>query len=70
MTADGYILPYRVGGGGNYKDGLLFTEAHYLDPIAVKHFQLTANDGATVSTSPIYQNPGWPIEQGASADIK
>ena len=70
MTADGYIIPYRVGGGGNYKDGLFFTEAHYLDPIAVKHFQITANDGATVSTSPIYQNPGWPIEQGASADIK
>lgn len=52
----------------NFYNGLFFTEAHYLEPIAVQHFLITASDGKTVSTSPIYQNPGWPIEAGAGAE--
>ncbi len=57
-----YVRPNK---SGNYANGFYFTEAHYLDPIAVKHFQITAPDGASVAQSVIYQNPGWPIEAGA-----
>lgn len=55
-----YTRPYQVSTANLYYKGLFFTEAHYLSPIAIKHFLLTANDGQTISTSPIYQNPGWP----------
>ena len=49
-----------------YYKGFYFYEAHYLSPIAVQHFLITSPDGKTVSESPIYQNPGWPIEAGAT----
>ena len=49
-----------------YYNGFYFFEAHYLSPIAVQHFLITSPDGKTVSESPIYQNPGWPIEAGAT----
>lgn len=52
-----------------YMNGLFFCQAHYLDPINVQHFLITASDGKTISTSPIYQNPGWPIENGATAEV-
>lgn len=51
-----------------YYEGFYFFDAHYLDPIAVQHFLITAPDGKTVSESPIYQNPGWPIEAGATCE--
>ena len=51
-----------------YYNGLYFYEAHYLDPIAVQHFMITSPDGSTVSQSPIYQNPGWPITAGATCE--
>ncbi len=35
--------------------------AHYLSPIALQHFLITS-EGNDVETSPIYQNPGWPIQ--------
>lgn len=35
--------------------------AHYLHPIMVKQFLITAPDNKTVENSPIYQNPYWPI---------
>ena len=63
-----YLRPYQVVRNNNdYYNGLNFCEAHYLSPIAVKHFLITAEDGKTVSTSPIYQNPGWPIAAGQGA---
>lgn len=43
-------------------DGYKWTEAHYLSPIAIQHFLITSSDNATISTSPIYQNPGWPTQ--------
>ncbi len=67
LDSDGYI---DILQGSAYKSGLFFTEAHYLDPINVQHFLITAPDGATVGDSPIYQNPGWPIENGATAEVK
>ena len=42
-------------------NGAIWRMAHYLQPIAVKHFQVSAMSGADVTTSPIYQNPYWPI---------
>lgn len=65
-----YIRPYQITqNGNNFYDGLFFCEAHYLDPIAVEHFLISSPDGETISQSPIYQNPGWPIEGGAGAIV-
>lgn len=43
-----------------YDAGYSWCEAHYLDPIAITHFRITASDPNDLSTSVIYQNPGWP----------
>jgi hypothetical protein len=42
--------------------------AHYLEPIMVKQFQLTAPDGQTVTDSLIYQNPYWKTEADTPAE--
>ncbi|WP_119079815.1 RagB/SusD family nutrient uptake outer membrane protein [Chitinophaga alhagiae] len=42
-------------------NGYRWAMAHYFSPIAMQHFLITS-EGADVSTSPIYQNPGWPTE--------
>lgn len=54
-----YVRPYQISTSSSYYNGFFFTEAHYLSPIAVKHFLISSSDGETISTSPIYQNPGW-----------
>lgn len=54
-----YVRPFQVATTNLQYNGLNFTEAHYLSPIAEKHFLITSSDGKTVSTSTIYQNPGW-----------
>ena len=63
-----YLRPNQVTSSNQYYNGLYFYEAHYLDPIAVQHFMITSPDGSTVSQSPIYQNPGWPITAGATCE--
>ena len=63
-----YVRPYQVATTGLYYNGLTFCQAHYLTPIAESHFLITASDGATVSTSPIYQNPGWPTKANEPAE--
>ena len=63
-----YLRPNQVTSTNQYYNGLYFYEAHYLDPIAVQHFMITSPDGSTVSQSPIYQNPGWPITSGATCE--
>lgn len=63
-----YLRPNQVTSTNQYYNGLYFYEAHYLDPIAVQHFMITSPDGSTVSQSPIYQNPGWPITAGATCE--
>ena len=63
-----YLRPNQVTSTNQYYNGLYFYEAHYLDPIAVQHFMITSPDGSTVSQSPIYQNPGWPITAGATGE--
>jgi len=62
-----YLRPYEVKTSSIVYDGLTWKMAHYLNPIAVKHFMITSVDGADVSTSPIYQNPGWPIVASQNA---
>lgn len=63
-----YLRPLQVRKTNNeYYKGLSFTNAHYLEPIAVQHFLITASDRETASTSPIYQNPGWPTTAGEGA---
>ena len=67
-TLSDYLRPNQITSTNQYYNGFYFFEAHYLDPIAVQHFLITSSDGTTVSQSPIYQNPGWPITAGASCE--
>lgn len=63
-----YLRPYRKRPGIRCYDGYMWHLAHYLTPIAIKHFQVTAPDGATIANSPIYQNPYWPTDAAMSAE--
>lgn len=42
-------------------EGCTWHLAHYLTPIMVKQFLVTSADGSNVETSPLYQNPYWPV---------
>jgi starch-binding outer membrane protein, SusD/RagB family len=46
--------------------GYKWAMAHYHSSIAMQHFLITS-DNNDVNTSPIYQNPGWPIEANRGA---
>jgi len=64
-----YLRVYQIVKSGNeYYNGFNFCQAHYLDPISIQHFLITAPDGQTIADSPIYQNPGWPTVAGEGAD--
>ena len=56
-----YIRPFERTGNQAAYNGCIWKMAHYLNPIMIKQFQLTANSGADVSTSILYQNPYWPV---------
>ena len=62
-----YLRPYRINlDESNWvKDGYEWTSAHYLSPIAIEHFNITADDPDNPETSVIYQNPGWPMQANA-----
>ncbi|ULB35027.1 MULTISPECIES: RagB/SusD family nutrient uptake outer membrane protein [Proteiniphilum] len=64
-----YIRPYRINlTASNYvKDGYKWCEAHYLSPINIEHFRITATNPDDPSTSVIYQNPGWPLTSNSGA---
>ena len=59
---DGYYCPHRINPKHINYNGYSWAMAHYLDPIAAKHFQLTGGDKST-----IYQNPGWGVNAGEGA---
>jgi len=60
-TLSPYLRVNQINTSGNLVwEGYRWNVAHYLSPIAIQHFLLSSSDGSTVSTSPIYQNPGWP----------
>lgn len=64
-----YLRPYRINltASNLVKDGYKWTSAHYLEPIAIQHFLITATNPSDLSTSVIYQNPGWPLEANSGA---
>lgn len=52
----------------SYKDGFTWHMAHYLQPLPIKQFLLTASDYSSVEKSPLYQNPYWPTSAGQAAE--
>lgn len=61
-----YIHPYW--NNAIAKNGYTFEEANYLSPLSFDIFRMsTPEEGGDVSTSVVYQNPGWPVESGAYA---
>lgn len=59
-----YIRPYEIINKTSnlmYGKGYNWCEAHYLNPISIVHFRNTATNPTDLTTSVIYQNPGWPL---------
>ena len=67
-TLSEYIRPYQKRKNQRCYDGFVWSMAHYLEPIAIKHFQVTSPDGTTIADSPIYQNPHWPTTADMPAE--
>lgn len=63
-----YLRPFQRYKGQRCYDGFTWHMAHYLEPIAVKHFLITSSDKKTVENSPIYQNPYWPVTADMPAE--
>ena len=59
-----YLRPYEIRSNSNGYAGVRWHMAHYLNPIAIQHFIITASSSQDLSTSPVYQNPGWPMQAG------
>ena len=61
-----YVIPNQINAVNNLLwDGYNWCEAHYLNPLAQNVFRQTATgDKTDLSTSIIYQNPGWPMIDG------
>lgn len=63
-----YIRPYQKNSGQRCYNGFVWKMAHYLEPIRIDQFRITAPDNKTVTDSPIYQNPYWPSEANQAAE--
>lgn len=64
-----YLRPHEVNMTNNsFKDGLTWHMAHYLYPLPIRQFLLTATDHASVDQSPLYQNPYWATSAGQAAE--
>lgn len=63
-----YLRPFSRYPEQAAYDGCTWKMAHYLSPIMVKQFQLTATDPTNLSTSVIYQNPYWPTTADQPAE--
>lgn len=61
-----YLRPYEKVSGSLVLDGYKWMKAHYLYPIAIQDFIITSTNNE-LSTSPIYQNPGWPVKADVGA---
>lgn len=61
-----YLRPYEKTGNELVYNGYKWMMAHYLQPIAIKHFLITSENNS-VNSSPIYQNPGWPTTANEGA---
>lgn len=64
-----YLRPQEISNGTLImrQGGFKWAMAHYLSPIAIQNFLNTSSDGSDVSSSPIYQNPGWPTTANLGA---
>ncbi len=73
-TLSNYIVPYEkitVNNNIAAQGGWLFTPAHYLEPIGMDVFRLTASDKSNFESSVVYQNPGWGIQaQTGPTDVE
>lgn len=67
-TNSEYLRPYQKNSKQNCYNGFSWKLAHYLQPIMVKQFLLTSNDNKSVETSPLYQNPYWPVTADMPAE--
>ena len=63
-----YLRPYRRNSTQKCYEGYKWKMAHYLEPIMAKQFLITSSDGVTVESSPIYQNPYWPVSADMAAE--
>lgn len=65
-----YLRPYEknMTSGNLYRNGYTWRMAHYLQPLPIKQFKLTAPDHSTVELSPLYQNPYWPLQPDMPAE--
>lgn len=64
-----YLSMFRVSKTNQfYANGMTWRQAHYLFPIAANHFLESSKDGSDVSTSTIYQNPGYSTTANTAAD--
>lgn len=64
-----YYRPMEVNmTNNNFKNGLTWHMAHYLQPLPIKQFLLTATDHASVDLSPLYQNPYWSTKSDEPAE--
>lgn len=63
-----YVRPYQINAVNNrYYNGYKFTPAHYLSPLPQSVFRKTATNKSDLSTSVVYQNPGWSRVDGEGA---
>ena len=63
-----YLRPQEIRSNADSYRGARWTLAHYLSPIAVQNFTLSSENGS-IESSPIYQNPGWPITGGGTPTL-
>ena len=65
-----YIIAYEnIQEQSNlYRNGLHWMMAHYLEPLPIKQFLLTALDHVDIELSPLYQNPYWPLVADTPAE--
>lgn len=67
-TVSKYLRPQAKNELVNKYNGYCFETANYLSPLSYDVFRLsTPEEGGDVSTSVVYQNPGWPVEAGGFA---
>lgn len=65
-----YLRPYEKNMTNNnvFRNGYVWHLAHYLRPLPIRQFLLTASDNASVDLSSLYQNPYWPTTTDMAAE--
>lgn len=69
LHSGNYLCPYQINKVNNpIYWGYTWSKANYLNPIPIEEIQLAASDPEDLNTSNIYQNPGWGLEAGSTAN--